>query len=115
MRVARQIASLLWSHGKGLGPQDALKRDSRGLSRVVAGKSRFPRLLPGTLGNFPGCLLELRDTVELAVPLGTPLGLAQRKRASPQGEAGTSGFLSVSAPTTGSLQSWDRRVMPRLV
>ena len=29
---------------------------SRGLSRVVAGKSRFPRLLPGTLGNFPGCL-----------------------------------------------------------
>ena len=28
-------------------------------------------------------------------PLGTPLGLAQRKRASPRGEAGTSGFLSV--------------------
>ena len=26
--------------GRGLGPQDALKRDSRGLSRVVAGKSR---------------------------------------------------------------------------
>ena len=25
--------------------------------------------------------------------LGTPLGLAQRKRASPRGEAGTSGFL----------------------
>ena len=29
-------------------------------------------------------------------PLGTPLGLAQRKRASPRGEAGTSGFLCVS-------------------
>ena len=28
--------------------------------------------------------------------LGTPLGLAQRKTASPRGEAGTSGFLSVS-------------------
>ena len=33
-----------------------------------------------------------------AGPLGTPLGLAQRKRASPRGEAGTSDFLSVSDP-----------------
>ena len=32
----------------------------------------------------------------VAGPLGTPLGLAQRKMASPRGEAGTSGFLSVS-------------------
>ena len=31
--------------------------------------------------------------MEVAGPLGTPLGLAQRKRASPRGEAGTSGFL----------------------
>ena len=31
-----------------------------------------------------------------AGPLRTPLGLAQRKRASPRGEAGTSGFLCVS-------------------
>ena len=38
-------------------------RDSRrveeGLSRSfsgAAGNPRFPRLLPGTLGNFPGCL-----------------------------------------------------------
>ena len=34
--------------------------------------------------------------MEVAGPLGTPLGLAQRKRASPRGEAGTSGFLSDS-------------------
>ena len=34
--------------------------------------------------------------MELALTLGTPLGLAQRKRASPRGEAGTSGFLCVS-------------------
>ena len=34
--------------------------------------------------------------MELAGPLGTPLGLAQLKRASPRGEAGTSGFLSNS-------------------
>ena len=29
--------------------------------------------------------------MEVAGPLGTPLGLAQRKRASPRAEAGTSG------------------------
>ena len=34
--------------------------------------------------------------MEVAGPLGTPLGLAQWKRASPRGEAGTSGFLCVS-------------------
>ena len=34
--------------------------------------------------------------MEVAGSLGTPLGLAQRKRASPRGEAGTSGFLCVS-------------------
>ena len=34
--------------------------------------------------------------MELAGPLGTPLGLAQWKRASSRREAGTSGFLSDS-------------------
>ena len=56
MRVARGSASWLSSHGRGLGPRDALKKDSRGLCRGAAGNPRFPRLLPGTLGNFPGCL-----------------------------------------------------------
>ena len=37
--------------------------------------------------------------MELAGPLGIPLGLAQWKRASSRGQAGTSGFLSVSAQT----------------
>ena len=36
--------------------------------------------------------------MEVAGPLGTPLGLAQRKRASPRGEAGTSGFLDLAGP-----------------
>ena len=53
MRVARGSASWLSSHGRGLGPRDALKKDSRGLSRVAAGNPRFPRLLQGTIGNFP--------------------------------------------------------------
>ena len=34
--------------------------------------------------------------MEVAGPLGTPLGLAQRKRASPRGEAGTSGPTHVA-------------------
>ena len=76
MRVARGSASWLSSHGRGLGPRDALKKDSRGLCRGAAGNPRFTRLLPGTLGNFPGCLWEARDPVEVAGPLGTPLGLA---------------------------------------
>ena len=38
LRVARGSASWLSSHGRGLGPRDALKRDYRGLSRVVSGK-----------------------------------------------------------------------------
>ena len=38
----------------------------------------------------------MRDAVELAGPLGTLLGSANWKRASSRGEAGTSGFLSVS-------------------
>ena len=36
------------------------------------------------------------DAVELEGPLRTTLGLAQWKRASSPGKAGTSGFLSVS-------------------
>ena len=56
MCVARGSASWLSSHGRGLGPRDTLKKHSRSLSRGAAGNPRFPRLLPGTLGNFPGCL-----------------------------------------------------------
>ena len=43
-----------------------------------------------------GCLPKRLLGRPVAGPLGTPLGLAQRKRASPRGEAGTSGFLCVS-------------------
>ena len=40
MRVARGNASWLSSHGRGLGPRDALKKDSRGLCRGAAGNPR---------------------------------------------------------------------------
>ena len=42
MRVARGSASLLSSHGRGIGPQDMFKGHSRGLSRVAAGNPGFP-------------------------------------------------------------------------
>ena len=34
--MARGSSSLLSSHGRVIGPQDGLKKDSRGLSRVTA-------------------------------------------------------------------------------
>ena len=65
MRVARRSASLLSSHCRGIRPQDVLKKDSQGLSRVVAGNPGFPRLVPVTSWSFSGCLLKVRDTVDL--------------------------------------------------
>ena len=65
MHVARGSASLLSSHGRGIGPQDALKKDSRGLSQVAEANPGFPCLVPVTSGSFSGCLREIRDTVEL--------------------------------------------------
>ena len=86
---------MLLSHGRGIGPQDALKGESRGFSRVAAGIPGFPRLVTVTSGNFSWCLWEVRNTVELGEgPLGTPLGLVQWKSASSRVDVGTSGFLS---------------------
>ena len=48
MREVRGSASLLSSPERGQGPQNTLKKDYRGLSRVVAGNPHFPRLLQGT-------------------------------------------------------------------
>ena len=54
--LARRCASLLSSHGRGVRPQDALKKDSQGLSRVAAGNPGFPQLMLVTSGRFSGCL-----------------------------------------------------------
>ena len=64
MRMAMGSGSLLSSHGRGIGPQDALK-DSRGLSRVAAGNPGFPRLVTVTSGSFSRCLWEVMNNVEL--------------------------------------------------
>ena len=52
MPVAKGSASLLSSHGRGIGPRDALKKFSPYLSRVEAGNPRFPRLVQVTSGSF---------------------------------------------------------------
>ena len=96
MRVVRGSASWLSSHGRELGPPEALKRDSRGLSRVGGGKPSFPSPSAGNLRELPRGPLRGEGSCVVPGPLGAPLGLAQRKRASPRGEAGSSGFLSVS-------------------
>ena len=49
-------ASLFWRHGRGIGHQETLKKDSPSLSRVTSGNSGFPRLVPVTSGSFSLCL-----------------------------------------------------------
>ena len=46
MHMAMGSGSLLSTHGRGIGPQDAPK-DSQGLSRVAAGNPGFPGLGQG--------------------------------------------------------------------
>ena len=96
IRVSKGIVASLSSRSRGIRAQDALKGESRGLSRVVTGNPVFPGLVTVTSGSFSGCLLEVWNTVELGGALGTPLGLVQCMRASSRVEAGTSGFLTIS-------------------
>ena len=96
IRVVRGSAALLSTHGRGVGPQDALKGEPRGFSRVAAGNPGFPRLATVTSGSISGCLWEVRNTADVGGASRTPLGLVQAKRASSRVEAGTSGFLSSS-------------------
>ena len=63
VRVARGCASWLSSHGRGLGPPDALKKDTRGLSGVAA-------LGRGSALSRLGAELELRRS-------GSSLGPSQ--------------------------------------
>ena len=65
IRFVRGSAALLSSHGRGIGPQDSLKGESRGLSRVEAGNPGFPRLVTVTSASFSWRLWEVRNTVEL--------------------------------------------------
>ena len=57
--------AFLSSHGRGIRPQDALKGESQGLSRVGAGNPGFPILVTVTSGSFSWCLWKVRNTVDL--------------------------------------------------
>ena len=65
MRVVTGSASLLSKHGRGIGPQDALKNVTQGLFWVGEGNPGFPQLVLVTSGSFSWCLCEVRDSVEL--------------------------------------------------
>lgn len=65
IRVVRRRAALLSSHGREIGPQDALKGEFQGLFRVAAGSPGFPQFVMVTSGSFSWCLWEVRYTVEL--------------------------------------------------
>ena len=65
IRVARVSMTLLSNHGRGIGPQDVLKGESRCLSRVESGNPGFPQLVTVTSGSFSWCLWEVRNTEEL--------------------------------------------------
>ena len=49
---------------QGIQPQDALKGEFRGLSRVAAGNPGFPRFVTVTSGSILGCLWEVTNTVK---------------------------------------------------
>ena len=93
IRVARERAALLSSHGRGISPQAELNRESQGVSRVVIGNPGFPRLVTVTSGSFSGCLLEVRNTVGFGGAVGIPLCLVEGRvphlelRREPQGSS----------------------------
>ena len=96
MRGASRSESFLSSHGRGFGPQDTLKKDSRGLSRVATGNLGIPRLVPVTSGSFSGCLREVRGTVVLGWASRDSSGFAAMKESSSRVDTGTLVFLSIS-------------------
>ena len=58
---------------------------------------------------------QLQPVLESRHLGGPPLGLVKWKGASSRGEAGTSGFLSISDSNRSPLHSWERWVRPCLV
>ena len=76
---------MLSSHGREIGTQDALKKESRGLSQVAAGNPGFPRPQGASQGasEKSGILWTWEGA------LGTQLGLVQWQSFSSRVEAGT--------------------------
>ena len=96
MRMGTGSASLLLRHGRGIGPQDASKKDYPiflGLRQETLGSINLCRRSQGACQSAS----EKSGTLWIwKGPFVTQLGLVQSKRASSRMEAGTSGVLSIS-------------------
>ena len=82
IQVVRASAGVLWSHGWGIRPQFALKRESQGVSRVAAGSVGSLELPRGPEGASYVVSGKSRILSSCEGPLGIPLELVQVTRAS---------------------------------
>ena len=82
IRVARVSMGVLWSHGRGIRPQFALKGESQGVSRVAAGSVGSLELPRGPEGASYVVSGKSRILSSCEGPLGIPLELVQATRAS---------------------------------
>ena len=82
IQVARASAGVLWSHGRGIRPQFALKGESQGVSRVAAGSVGSLELPRGPEGASHVVYGKSRILSSCEGPLGIPLELVQATRAS---------------------------------
>ena len=106
---------MLSSHGREIGTQDALKKESRGLSQVAAGNlgsldlNRRPQGASQGASEKSGILWTWEGLSELHWVWCNGKGSHLELRQEPKGSS------PFKTPTTGSLKNWDRRVRPRLV
>ena len=96
IRVVMGSKAILSNHGSRIRPQDALKGESRSLSRLAAGDPGFPRFVMVTSGTFSWCLWEVRNTVVLGGSSRDSTWVSALEDVSSRVEAGTSVFLSCS-------------------
>ena len=96
IRVARASAGVAWFHGRGIRPQFAWKRDSQGVSRVVAGSAVSPELPRGPEGASQVVSGNLGILSCCERPIGIALELVWATRASSRVEVRNSRFLSSS-------------------
>ena len=99
IQVVRGSVALLSSHGRGIGPEVALKGESRGHSLVAAGNPVFPLLVTVTSGSFSDAYGKSGILWIWEGSLGTPLGLVQWKRDPSERALPAGGFGSVHTPS----------------
>ena len=95
----------------------ASRRIEEGLSRSFSGGGRKPSSpspSAGDIRELPRVPLRGEGSCGVGGASRDSAGFGAMEEASSRGEAETPDFLSVRTPTSRSLQSWDRRVRPRL-